>query len=237
LGHPQLLKWLDANPTISESEIAKRAAAYFLDGLPAATAEYATLLSLLPNFDVAVLREVAPLESGDTAEGFYSRYLDRLHDLVAAGIITWSADTGGYQFLDGVVRCHLARSFRFRRPDDAYRIHQRAASHFQAEAARLGVLQMFFVSVMYHLAYAAAVVGATSPGQPAVDWVKTRLSDGGDVRHDAVLETWLTGAGDWVVRDELDRLIGAEDNARITAWLETGPDMLVGSDKDIANAA
>lgn len=222
LGHPQMLAWLLASPDISGTEIAVRAAAYFLDGLPAATAESATLMSLLPTFDVGVLREVMPLEKSSIAEGFYSQYLDRIHDLVAAGILTWSASTGGYQFLDGVVRYHLARSFQSRRPDDAYRIHIEAAKYYQSEAARAGALQLFFVNVIYHLTCAAAVTGAERPGQPGVDWVHNNLPNWVDARWDDVRAAWRTGAGDWVVKEELDRLIGAEDTARITALLEIG---------------
>jgi len=222
LGHPQLLQWLFAAPQLSETDIAMRSAAYFLEGLPAATAESATLMSLLPAFDVAVLRLAAPLEGDGVAAGFYSQYLDQVHDLVAVGILSWSADAGNYQFLDSVMRCQLARSFRSQRPDDAYRVHQRVAQDYQSEARRAGVLHLCFVNVIYHLAFAAAVAGAERPGGPALAWVEKNLSAWPEARWTDVMQAWRAGGGDWVVKEELDRLLGADDIARITALLEAG---------------
>lgn len=222
LGHPQLLQWLFAAPQSTETEIAMQSAAYFLEGLPAATAEFAALMSLLPTFDVAVLRQVAPLEGDGVAEGFYSQYLDRVHDLIAAGILSWSADAGNYQFLDGVMRCQLARSYRSRRPDDAYRIHQRAAHYYQSGARRAGVLQSFWVSVIYHLTFAAIMAGVERPGGPALAWIENNLPSWAEARWTDVMQAWRTGGGDWVVREDLDRLLGADDIAQITALLEAG---------------
>lgn len=221
LGHPQMLCWLFAMPEMSESEIAAMAATYFLEGLPADTAESATLMSLLPTFDVAVLRQAIPIQDKSMAEGFYAQYLDRVHSLLAVGILSWAADTGGYQFLDCIVRCQLARSFRSRRPEDAYRIHNRAAHYYQSEAMRAGVLQSFFVNVTYHLTFAAAVVSTERLSQPTLAWVEENLSRWVDARWKDVVEAWRTAAGDWVVKEELDRLIGTEDTAQITALLET----------------
>jgi len=230
LGHPRLLTWLLADPPLSEAELATRAAPYFLEGLPVATSEYATMISLLPNFDVAVLRAVAPVEGTQVAEGFLSQYLDRLHELLVAGILTWSTQTGAYRFLDAVVRCQLARSFRARRPDDAYRIHQLAASYFQAEARRVGVLQFFIVDVIYHLAYAAALAGAERPGQAALAWVEANREPWAAAPWAQVLEAWQTGAGDPVVKDDLRRLMGPEDTARLTSLLEAGQAATAGPD-------
>ena len=221
LGHPQILQWLFAMPEMSESEIAAAAAAYFLEGLPVDTAESATLMSLLPIFDVTVLRQAMPLAEDSMAEGFYAQYLDRVHSLIAAGILSWSADTGGYQFLDRVVRCQLARSFRLRRPEDAYRIHIRAARYYQSEAVRAGVLHLFFVTVVYHLTFTAALVDTERPGKLLLTWIEENVSRWVDARWKDVVEAWGTGAGDWVVKEELDRLLGVDDTAQITALLGT----------------
>lgn len=222
LGHPQLLQWLFTTPQLSETDIAMQSAAYFLEGLPAATAESATLMSLLPTFDVAVLRQAAPLDGDGVAEGFYSQYLDQVHDLVTAGILSWSANAGSYQFLDGVIRCQLARSFRSQRTDDACRIHQRAAQYYQSETKRAGVLHLFFVNVIYHLTFAAAVAGAERPGGPALAWVEKNLPAWAEARWTDVMRAWRTGVGDWVVNEELDRWLSTDDMARITALLEAG---------------
>jgi hypothetical protein len=222
LGHPRLLEWLKENPDLSEGEIASRAAAYFLVDVARPVAESAALLSLLPIFDVAILRQILPLNGTEIGEGFYTAYLDRIRELVIAGLVSWSADTGGYQFLDGAVRCLLARSFRFRRPEDAYRIHHVAANYFEAEASRAGYSHVFFVSVLYHLAYAACLSNSTQLCERCVTWARERLNSWQIVRLDNVRRAWQTGGGDWTVKMELDALLGPAGITELTTILEAG---------------
>lgn len=220
LGHPQLLEWLKENPDLSEGETASRAAAYFLVDVTQPIAESAALLSLMPIFDVAILRRILPLNGTEIGEGFYTAYLDRIRELVIAGLVSWSADTGGYRFLDGAVRCLLARSFRHRRPEDAYRIHDVAAKYFEAEASRAGYSHIFFVSVLYHLANAAYLSNSTQLYERCVTWARERRTSWYDVRWDDVRHAWRTGGGDWTVKMELDILLGPMASAELTSILE-----------------
>ncbi|MGB9873030.1 MAG: hypothetical protein ACPLYD_15405, partial [Anaerolineae bacterium] len=96
LGHPHVLKWLEERPDLPLEEIDRRVAILFLDGLSEKTRQMAEVASLFPAFDLAVLRP--PLVSEEDAESFYGEYIERLEELMQAGLVAWGGEVGAYRF-------------------------------------------------------------------------------------------------------------------------------------------
>ena len=66
LGYPQVLAWLLEDPDLPEINLAHKIMGYFLADLPTDVYELALVSSLLPTFDIAVLRDILP--TGDTPD-------------------------------------------------------------------------------------------------------------------------------------------------------------------------
>jgi len=219
LGHPQALCWLRDEAGLSEEEMAQRAVDYFLEGLSPRARELAEVVSLLPVFDVAVLRLLFPSQEGDL-EGFYTDYLDRIAELRRAGLVLWSMDVGAYRFADSTVRRLLARGYRHRDAADFARIHRLAADYYQDEARRAAYLHYSLVSALYHLAQTCWLEGPTVASEQCLRWVRSNLGPWRGADWDAVIQAWQTGAGDEAVVEELKELIGSETVSQITSLLE-----------------
>ncbi|MGC8947201.1 MAG: hypothetical protein ACP5N6_13710 [Anaerolineae bacterium] len=218
LGHPHVLKWLEERPDLPLEEIDRRVAILFLDGLSEKTRQMAEVASLFPAFDLAVLRP--PLVSEEDAESFYGEYIERLEELMQAGLVAWGGEVGAYRFREGVVRRLLARGLRRRDPERFSHIHRVAADYYRQEAMRAAYLHRTLVSALYHTAWAHSGE-ENRAGARCTRWVEETLGMWLSAPWDKVLRAWETGAGDEATREELRELIGPDAFERITRLLES----------------
>jgi len=219
-GYPQVLAWLQQVPHLSEVELAQRVADYFLADLPDKTRELAFAASLLPLFDIAVLRDLLATESDVEQEGFYADYVDRIRELIGIGLVAWDMNVGAYRFCNAVVRRLLAEGFQALRPDDFKRIHQIAAQYYQAESRRASYLHYTLVSAVYHMAQVQYIDDPSNVGNYCSRWVRDHLETWMGADWVAVLDAWRGASGDEVVRKELHTLLGDETVDNITQLLE-----------------
>lgn len=219
LGYPQVLCWLQQEPHLSEAELAQRITDYFLAPLPSTARELASVAALLPLFDIAVLRDVLPVESHTEQEGLYAEYVDLIRTLIAIGLVTWDMHMGAYHFPNPTVRRLLARSFQILHPEDFTRVHEKAMTYYQAEARRAGYLHYILVSALYHMAYFQSAQAGVSVGESCKRWVQDNIPIWTGADWPAVLQAWQSGAGDESVNEELQTLLGVEVIAEITQLL------------------
>lgn len=219
-GYPQALAWLQQAPHVSEVELAQRVADYFLADLPAKTRELAFIASLLPLFDIAVLRDLLTTESDVEQEGFYADYVDRIRELIGTGLVAWDMQVGAYRFCNAAVRRLLAQSLQALRPDDFKRIHQVAAQYYQEESRRACYLHYTLVSAIYHMAQAQYIDDPSTVGTYCLEWVRDNLKTWMGADWAVVLDAWRGASGDEAVREELHALLGDETVDEITRLLE-----------------
>ncbi len=219
LGYPQVLGWLQQEPHLSAAELAQRISEHFLSDLSPAVRQLASIAALLPSFDVAVLRDVLPAEARETPEGLYAIYIERIRELIAAGLVAWDMRMGAYHFPNSIVRYLLARSYRILHPENFVRVHEKAMAYYQAEARRAGYLHFALVSALYHTAYAQADRAGARVGETCKRWVQDNLSLWTGADWPAVLQSWQSGAADATVNAELQALLGVEVVAEITQML------------------
>jgi hypothetical protein len=219
LGYPQILSWLQQEPQLSEVELAQRVSHYFLSNLSPEVCELASVAALLPSFDIAVLRDVLPAEDQETQEGLYSDYVGHIRELIAAGLVAWDMHIGAYHFPNSTVRRLLARSFQILRREDFVQIHEKATTYYQAEARHAGYLHYMLVSALYHMAYSHPVWTSTRIGDACKCWLQDQIPLWTGADWPAVLQAWQRGAGDEMVNEELQRLLGIEAFNEITQIL------------------
>ena len=221
LGYPQLLAWLLEESAISEKAWSQRIIDYFLKDLPEDIRELAVVASLLPIFDVAVLRDVLPAQKAGKDESMYADYIDRIRELIGIGLVRWDMHLGAYRFSNSIVRRLLARSFGILNPERFREVHQGAAAYYKAESRRAGYLHYVFVSALYHLAYHLQFTeGDLIVGDRCQKWVENHINQWMGTNWEAVQEAWLDGGGDVMVKQELQVLLGPENYTEITRILE-----------------
>lgn len=220
LGYPRILYWLSESPNITPTELAQRIEDYFLIGLPSETKELAFVASLLPLFDVGVLRDVLQTEENAEQEGLYADYVDRIRELIGIGLVVWDMQMGTYRFCNSTVRRLLARSFCLLRPVEYESIHNKSALYYQAESRRAGYLHYTLISALYHMAQGQYVREPATVGEHCLKWVRNNLSTWKGADWDAVLSAWQSGAGDESVRKELRVLLGTQFTDEIGRLLE-----------------
>ena len=224
-GYPQVLAWLKQEPCLSEVELAQRVTDYFLAGLPDQTRELALVASLLPLFDIAVLRDLLTAalkaaKSDGEQEGFYADYVDHIRELIGTGLVAWDMQVGAYRFCNAAVRRLLAQSLQALRPNDFKHIHQVAAQYYQEESRRAGYLHYTLVSAIYHIAQAQYIVDPATVGDHCLRWVRNNLETWMGADWAAVVDAWRRASGDEAVRKELNILLGDETIDEITQLLE-----------------
>lgn len=219
LGYPLVLHWLQQEPALSEVELAQRITDYFLSYLPPKVRELASVAALLPLFDIAVLRDILPAEGQETPEGFYADYVERIRELIAAGLVAWDMRVGAYHFPNSTVRRLLARSYQILHPQDFARKHKIAMAYYQAEARRAGYLHYTLVSAFYHMAYFQSTQVNTDVRESCKHWVQDNIPRWAGADWPAVLQAWQSGAGDQTINEELQALLGVEVIAEITQLL------------------
>jgi len=219
LGYLQILCWLQQEPHLSEEALAQRIADYFLSAFSPMVRELAAVAALLPSFDVAVLRDVLPAEEQETPEGLYAVYIDRIRELIAAGLVAWDMRMGAYHFPNATLRRLLARSFQICHRENFTRVHERAMLYYQAEARRPGYLHYTLVSALYHMASFQSAQADGDVGGSCKRWVQDHISLWAGADWPAVLQAWQSGAGDKTVNEELQALLGVEVVDEITQML------------------
>lgn len=227
LGYPQVLCWLAQDLQLSERELAQRVTDHFLADLPPTARELANLASLLPTFDVAVLRDVLATQNQEVYEDFYIGYIERIRELMVVGLVTWDMHMGAYHFSNSIVRHLLARSFRILQQEAFTRAHQGAMAYFQDEARRAGYLRYVFVSAIYHMMYSQSAVVGGDAGESCKQWVQDNLLAWSGADWPAILQTWETSNSDEMVKNELQISLGSKAFAEITQLLETQNSMEV----------
>ncbi len=219
LGYPQVLCWLQQEPHLSEAELAQRISDHFLSDLSPAVRQLASIAALFPSFDVAVLRDVLPTEVRETPEGLYAVYIDRIRELIAAGLVAWDIRMGAYHFPNPIVRYLLARSHKILYPENFVRVHEKAMAYYQAEARRAGYLHFALVSALYHTAYSQSARPGARVGETCKRWVQDNLPLWTGADWPVVLKSWQSGDVDVTVNAELQALLGVEVVAEITQML------------------
>lgn len=220
-GYPWVLFWLREHPDITDLDLAQQIEAYFLGSLPTLTRKLAFEASLLPWFDIAVLREIRETEFLET-EGLYAGYIEHLRQLIGIGLIMWDMEMGAYRFCNSTVRRLLARSFRLLLPQEFAYIHQQAATYYQKEARRAAYLHYTLVSTLYHLAQfqLTQVHDPETVGKECLKWLYANLEMWPTADWEAVVKAWQQGSGDESVREELRALLGPGAFEEIARLLE-----------------
>jgi hypothetical protein len=219
LGHLQVLTWLCREPDLTSEEIDRKVDAYFLVDMSDEAQELARVASLLPVFNVAILRSVFPLQEAET-DSFYAGYVERIRELTATGLVSWDVEVGAYRFCDATVRRLLARSYRHRRPADFLRVHRLAASYYQREALRATYLHQSIVSALYHLIQLHRSEESRTVSKECLQWIEGQEGAWIGADWEAVNRAWQTGAGDPSVVEEMKSLIGEEAFDRISRLLD-----------------
>ncbi len=220
LGYPIAVRWLLDLPGLNKTAYWEKIQQYFNTNLSDKAAELAEVASLLPLFNVAVLRLMF-VDEGIATESLYADYLERLRELATVGLVEWDDDAKCYRFADGVVRRLLASSFEQRRPNAYQRIQDIALRYFQSEARRISDLSYSLLSVLYHLAQIQRVSGSAQPGEDCLQWVYNNRSSWNGADWRTIQETWKSGANDAVLVEEFQTLLGETTYQQITRLLTT----------------
>ncbi len=213
-GQPRVLDEYLSNPDWTEKEIARFAAEYFLEDLPDETREITQTVSLLPAFNIYILRKVRGDEKKDD-EDLLSKYNDQINELTSRWIVQFDIDTGDYRFTDNAIRRLLALNLLKTRPKQFDQIQRIAAEYFQEEAKSASYLPQLIVSSIYHQAQANRTLSEAKRGLLCVNWIKEMRNFWNGARWEQVLEMWETGAGSPELRDEITSLIGEKYHKKI----------------------
>jgi hypothetical protein len=220
LGYPFAVRWLLDHLELGEMAYWEKIQQHFSEHLSDKAAELSEVASLLPMFNVAVLRLMF-VDEATATDSLYADYLERLRELAAAGLVEWDDDAKCYRFADSIVRRLSASSFEQRRPNAYQRIQDIALRYFQSEAQRIGDLSHNLLSVLYHLAQVQRVSGSTQPGEDCLQWVYNNRSSWNGADWKSIQKTWKSGANDAVPVDELQTLLGKTTYQQITRLLAT----------------
>jgi hypothetical protein len=221
LGYPQLISWIIETPKVSDEAWAQRIVDYFLENFSSDVQLLALTASLLPVFDIAVLRDVLSPQEGREDESMYAGYIERIRELIGAGLVKWDMHIGAYRFSNPIVRRLLGRSFRVLDPEKFTDVHRSAAAYYEEESRRASYLHYVFVSALYHLAYQVqSTEDDVAVGARCINWVEKHLSQWMGADWDAVLEAWQDGGGDETVKRELQILLGLDTYDKITRLLK-----------------
>ncbi len=220
LGHPLPLEWIKENQNIGTIEIDNRAATYFLKDLKKDIRTETRVLSLLINFDEALMEKV--LKSiGLAQRKNYFALLETIRHMGFAGLINNDSRTGMYHFTDPSVRQLLARGYRNEHPDHHRKIQALLLAYYKEAATRPSTLQNFFVNVIYHMTLHAAL-NHQDASEQCQSWLSDTLPAWQqDVNWQAVQEVWLSGQGDEFVSVELAALLGQDMYEYVSQFIHT----------------
>lgn len=218
LGHPWTLERLRESPGLSEEQLARRAAGYFLSGLPPETADLARMAGLTLVFDVALLRELAPTKQGGDSDGYY---LEQIRGMRRAGLVNWEVGVG-YRFFDSAVRRLLARSLFYESSRRFEEFHVQAWDYYRDVAKGTDFLAYSLPNAVYHRAqmYRALGTPPDESGKRCAGWVQESLPQWKGAPWEAVARVWAEGMGERLIQEELILLLGNKAYGEILEMLQ-----------------
>jgi hypothetical protein len=215
LGQPAMLYAYINEPHQTEKEIARKAADYFLQGFKPEPRDIAQVASLLPAFNIYVLRKIRKDDDNDD-ERLSSQYNEHVNELTRRGMIQFDSDLGAYRFTDEAVRRLLALDYRFSNPgpyDEAQKI---AAEYFEEEAKGAAFLPRLIVSAVYHQAQTNRKLTQAKRGDHCIRWIRRMRNSWNDANWEQVLAMWNSSLNSSELKDELVSLIGDKTFKKIT---------------------
>lgn len=215
LGHPKALEKYLSHPKWDAQEVARFASKYFTEELPGKTRKMAQTASLLPTFNVYLLRKV----HGDTnsdEDGLLSHYNEQINELTRRWIIRFDADNGAYRFTDSAVRRLLAVDYAADHQKEFNHIQRIAAEYFQEEAKSATFLPQLIVSAIYHQAQISRGKTPGSRGAHCIKWVESMRNYWNGANWKLVIEKWENMVGNMGLKHELLSLIGEKHHQQIS---------------------
>lgn len=214
-GQPKMLSMHIKEPKWVEKEICSFAVDYFLDGLQPETKQIAQIASLLPAFNIYVLRK-AKGDDKDEDEGLLNSYHDHVNELTRRWMVQFDADIGAYRFTDNAVRRLLALDYLLSNPEHYDEVQMTAAEYFEEEAKGAAFLPRLVVSAVYHQAQTNRKVSKTKRGELCITWIKRMRNFWNGASWEQVLSMWDSGLHSSELRDELISLIGEKTFKKIS---------------------
>jgi hypothetical protein len=202
-------------PDWTEKEICSFAMDYFLDGFQLETKQIAQIASLLPAFNMYVLRK-ARGDDKDEDEGLLNSYHDHVNELTRKWMVQFDADIGAYRFTDDAVRRLLALAYLISNSESYDKIQMIAARYFEEEAKGAAFLPRLIVSAVYHHAQANRKLSKSKRGELCINWIKRMRKFWNGASWEQVLSMWNSGLNSSELRDELISLIGEKPFKRIS---------------------
>lgn len=216
-GHPLPLDWIKEEQKIKNAEIDKRAADYFLKDLQKDVCEETRMLSLLIQFDEALMEKVLK-NAGLARRKSYFALLESIRHMGFAGLIMHESRSGMYRFTDPSVQQLLARGFRSENAAKAHEIHAMLVEHYKQACTRPATLHNFFVSAIYHMAWNANLNELDGP-RLCKEWLEAMRPTWQDANWKAVQNSWLNESNSFV-HAELGSMLGNETCDHITSFIK-----------------
>jgi hypothetical protein len=225
-GHPKMLEALMSHRNWTEKEISHYAQKYFLENIHEQTKELARIASLLPVFNIYILREIRKESENNKSEqsDMLMWYNDRINELTRQWIIQFDSQVGAYRFTDSAVRRLIARDFSLNSNEEFHRIHSVAAEYYQEETKSISYLPQIIVSAIYHLAKMQISLTEEKRGAYCLRWIRDMYDSWRGARWEQVLESWESGANDYSIKEELRSLIGSRYYSKITETFQENKD-------------
>jgi len=214
-GQPKMLSVHMKEPQWTEKEISREATDYFLKGLKAEVREIARIASLVPAFNIYVLRKIRREDQSED-DGLLSQYHDHVNELTLRGMIQYDADLGAYRFTDDAVRRLLALDYHLSNPKHYDEAQGIAAEYFEEEAKGAAFLPRLIVSAVYHQAQRNRKLSQAKRGDLCIRWIRRMRDSWNGANWEQVLSVWESGLNSSELRDELVSLIGDKTFKKIT---------------------
>jgi len=214
-GQPRILSEYISKPQWTEKEISGFAAKYFLDGLPLGAREIAQIASLLPAFNMYILRKVRGDDKNED-ESLLVRYYDHVNELTGRWMVQFDTDMGAYRFTDNAVRRLLALDYLLSNPKHYDEVQMIAAEYFQEEAKGAVFLPQLIVSAVYHQVQINRKLSQARRADLCIHWVKRMRNFWNGANWGQVLSTWESGLNNNDLKDEVTSLIGHKSFKKIT---------------------
>jgi hypothetical protein len=214
-GQPKAVEEYLSHRKWTQQETARFASNYFLEELPPETREIAQMVSLLPAFNVYILRKVQG-NANTEDDGLLAQYNEQINELTRRWIVQFDTDSGAYRFTDNAVRRLLALHYAASRPKQFNDIQGIAAEYFQEEAKSASFLPQLIVSAIYHQAQSSRAQSPGKRGAHCVKWVQSMRDHWNGANWKQVIDKWESGDGDPELKNEIRSLIGDRYHKKIS---------------------
>lgn len=215
-GHPLPLEWIKEDQNVKDVEIDQRAANYFLKDLEKDVCEETRVLSLLIQFDEALMEKVLK-SAGLARRKNYFALLETIRHMGFAGLIMHDSRSGMYRFTDPSVQQLLARGFRSENAAKAKEIHAMLVEYYKQACSRPATLHNFFVSAIYHMAWSANLNELNGAGL-CKEWLETMRPAWRDANWKAVQKSWINESNSFVYA-EVGSMLGNDICDHITGFI------------------